>query len=102
MRFNFNRSTSKTLEIGQVKPQWLITLLNEYADDHDINQKTIGLGFLQTCIGLPELVEWMQDKGYSVSYWETSSKFESNIPIAFGLDILETCPKFTELRLRCE
>ena len=102
MKFNLNRSTSKTFDSRRNLPAWFKELCNNFADEHDINQATTGLSFLYSPQGILELVNWMTNNGYEVSYWETSVKFNPEQPIAFGLDISNSCPKFVELRLKCE
>ena len=102
MKFNLNRSTSKVFDSRKPLPKWFMELCANFADDNDIDQSRIGLSFLYSPSGLPELVNWMIKNDYMVSYWKTSAEFNSELPIAYGLDINDSCSKFMELRLKCE
>jgi len=101
MKINFNSRTSQTINWQKDEPAWLIEVQREFCNDHDMVFSDYLNDFFYSTEGVKAVIAWMQKVGYSACYWELDYKLERDeVPAAYGIDILDTCPKFTELRLK--
>ena len=104
MKINFNGQSS-IINAWRKKnlPIWFVTLNNQFFIEHDINEDSDGIhGFLCSEQYVIALANWLKAKGYNASYWCIDYHLRPDIkePYAFGIDIVDDCPCFVELKLR--
>lgn len=99
MKINFN-----LLTCSSDWPYWVDQLQQDFFEYHHVDSRTNAAKIMmQSPEGCRLFVEWCRQQNYDVAYWEldyTIPKTDPKMPIAFGIDINETCPYLVEYRLK--
>jgi hypothetical protein len=104
MKINFNGETSKNNSWDGEESLWFDHLQEQFCDDNDLNYKhNVVVSFLWQPEAARAMESWLQERGYRASYYEIpfmTSRATDSRPVCYGLDFDDSCPLFTELRLK--
>ena len=103
MKINFNRLTSIILnKYCNKSPNWFNDLIFEFHNHYDLDSDDSEvIGFMSSQTGTKTFVDWLKNSGYDAEYWEFQYYHEKcTTPVAFGINIKDTCEKFIELKLK--
>ena len=97
MRINFSSNSTRKSFL-----KWVDLLIVEFAKANDIKMGTILKQYCSTPTGAKTLANWANQEGYLITFWCIPALKQSGSTtfIGFGIDVDETCPKVTELKLK--
>lgn len=106
MRFNLNKHSSVLFgyqgakQAREVSDQarFYAEACLAFCDEHDLQYHSDTHTHLNSPAGAEDMASWLSSKGWRVSAWRIN--WELADPLAWGLNFEDTCPRFTEARLR--
>lgn len=102
MRINFNLDTSRINNQEFNPPDWFRNQIDAFLEEWDLNPESgdVSNWFVDRKKGLPEFVKWLRANDWAANYYEMDHKYYGEIPLSFGIEFKEDCPRFVEAKLK--
>jgi len=104
MRVNLNSQTSVINSWNGGELRWFDHLQAEFCRDHDLDTDSDHvISYLWQPDAARDMAAWLRAKGHRANYYELSYKYNKagvDRPICYGIEFDDSCPLFTELRLK--
>ena len=81
-------------------PDWLVLLIKEYMDDHDMDDDLMSFSKIIALNNAGKFAKWMKNRGFTVEFYYENRNSDNVLDWSWGIEIADSCPTLMEYRLK--